>query len=217
MGSRPGRSRRRGARAAAAGARGDARPAAAPSKEERTAVDLLRMRPMRMADLAKLGRLNERTVQLLKVYLLLVTKQVEMLSPAEAAAMSPSTQSMPAAGSDSRIKRNFTPTPQPRPSAAVPKKTPFPGVTPQKPTPLPRVPVQKATPFPEVPVSRRRSHRARAGRRAPFRPLPRGLRRAPRVSTRRRTSRRRASPASTRSGGPRSSSDRRRSTAPTTS
>jgi tetratricopeptide (TPR) repeat protein len=110
------------------------------SKEERSAVDLLRVRPLRIADLSKLGRLNERTVQLL-VYLLLVTKQVEMLSPAEAAAMSPSTQSMPAAGSDSRIKRTFTPAPQPRASGAVPKKTPFPGM-----------PVQKATPFPGVPV-----------------------------------------------------------------
>jgi tetratricopeptide (TPR) repeat protein len=116
------------------------------SKEERAAVDLLRVRPLRMADLAKLGRLNERTAQLL-VYLLLVTKQVEMLSPAEAAAaMSPSTQSMPAVGSDSRIKRTFTPTPQ-RGSGATPKKTPFPGIPVQKSTPFPGIPVQQ-TPLP---------------------------------------------------------------------
>ena len=117
------------------------------SKEERAAVDLLRVRPLRMADLAKLGRLNERTAQLL-VYLLLVTKQVEMLSPAEAAAaMSPSTQSMPAAGSDSRIKRNFTPSPQRAIGRSAPKKTPFPGIPVQKPTPFPGIPAQQ-TPTP---------------------------------------------------------------------
>ncbi|HEY4014956.1 MAG TPA: DnaJ domain-containing protein [Polyangiaceae bacterium] len=141
------------------------------SKEERTAVDLLRVRPLRMADLAKLGRLNERTAQLL-VYLLLVTKQVEMLSPAEAAAaMSPSTQSMPAAGSDPRIKRALTPTPQQRASASVPKKTPFPGIPMQKATPFPGIPVQKATPFPGIPVQQQTTPMPPSARGSPS-PMP---------------------------------------------
>jgi tetratricopeptide (TPR) repeat protein len=53
-------------------------------KEEVAAAELLGVRPMCAADLAKAGHLNDRTAQLL-AYLLLVTKQVDVLPPRESA------------------------------------------------------------------------------------------------------------------------------------
>jgi tetratricopeptide (TPR) repeat protein len=50
--------------------------------EEAAAAELLRLRPLRGADLAKNASLNERTAQLL-AYLLLVTKQVDVLPPVD--------------------------------------------------------------------------------------------------------------------------------------
>jgi curved DNA-binding protein CbpA len=52
------------------------------AQEESAAADLLRLRPLRAAELAKTASLNERTAQLL-AYLLLVTKQVDVLPPVE--------------------------------------------------------------------------------------------------------------------------------------
>jgi curved DNA-binding protein CbpA len=53
------------------------------AREEAAAAELLRLRPLRGADLAKMATLNERTAQLL-AYLLLVTKQVDVLPPLDA-------------------------------------------------------------------------------------------------------------------------------------
>ncbi len=129
-------------------ARGSALDRLRLNKEERSAVELLRVRPMRMTDLGKLGRLNDRTVQLL-VYLLLVTKQVEMLSPAEAAAaMTSSSSSLPAVTSE-RPRRS--PTPLPAQSPIPRKNTPFPGTVITTPVPGgPRMSV-RPTPTPTNP------------------------------------------------------------------
>jgi tetratricopeptide (TPR) repeat protein len=99
-------------------------------KEETSAVDLLRARPMRAIDLARVARLNDRTAQLL-VYLLLVTKQVDVVSSAEAAAARvPSRPSTPSIGMDKLRPRSQTP---------MPRRTPVPGATPvARATPLPR-------------------------------------------------------------------------------
>jgi tetratricopeptide (TPR) repeat protein len=48
--------------------------------EELAAIDLLRTKPQRVSDIARAARLNERNAQLL-AYLLLATKQVEVLPP----------------------------------------------------------------------------------------------------------------------------------------
>jgi len=50
------------------------------AREEEAAAELLRLRPMRGVDLAKAASLNERTAQLL-AYLLLITRQVDVLPP----------------------------------------------------------------------------------------------------------------------------------------
>jgi tetratricopeptide (TPR) repeat protein len=50
------------------------------AREEEAAAELLRLRPLRGGELAKAATLNERTAQLL-AYLLLITHQVEVLSP----------------------------------------------------------------------------------------------------------------------------------------
>jgi curved DNA-binding protein CbpA len=50
---------------------------------EAAAVDLLRERPVRVSELAKIAQLNDRTAQVL-AYLLLVTKQVDVLPPLDA-------------------------------------------------------------------------------------------------------------------------------------
>ncbi len=50
--------------------------------EETAAAELLRLRPLRSSELAKAASLNERTAQLL-AYLLLVTKQVDVLPPVD--------------------------------------------------------------------------------------------------------------------------------------
>jgi tetratricopeptide (TPR) repeat protein len=50
--------------------------------EETAAAELLRLRPLRGSELAKAASLNERTAQLL-AYLLLVTKQVDVLPPVD--------------------------------------------------------------------------------------------------------------------------------------
>ena len=52
------------------------------AREEAAAAELLRLRPLRGAELAKMATLNERTAQLL-AYLLLVTKQVDVLPPVD--------------------------------------------------------------------------------------------------------------------------------------
>jgi tetratricopeptide (TPR) repeat protein len=52
------------------------------AQEEAAAAELLRLRPLRGAELAKNATLNERTAQLL-AYLLLVTKQVDVLPPVD--------------------------------------------------------------------------------------------------------------------------------------
>lgn len=116
-------------------------------KEERGALELLRVRPMRMGDLSKLGRLNDRTAQLL-VYLLMVTKQVEVLSAAEAAAaMSPSSQSMPAMGSDPRLRAQRAPSPMPPRRTPMPRKsTPFPGTPLTTPIPANRLSMSPTAP-----------------------------------------------------------------------
>ncbi|MDP9148478.1 MAG: tetratricopeptide repeat protein [Myxococcota bacterium] len=68
-------------------------------QEEAAAVELLRTRPIRASELGKEARLNERTAQLL-AYLLLVTKQVDIL-PAPAPIASPVSKAAPVAASAS--------------------------------------------------------------------------------------------------------------------
>lgn len=88
--------------------------------EEAAAAELLRLRPLRGGDLAKTASLNERTAQLL-AYLLLVTKQVDVLPPVES--MPPSKARASGPPPISMASRQ----PTPRPSAApVPPKSPAP-------------------------------------------------------------------------------------------
>jgi tetratricopeptide (TPR) repeat protein len=79
--------------------------------EELKLVELMRERPLGVADMTKAGQLNERTAQLL-AYLLLVTKQVDVLA-AEARASRP-----PIIGQ--RLSRPPTPLGSIRPSGAAP-------------------------------------------------------------------------------------------------
>jgi tetratricopeptide (TPR) repeat protein len=125
------------------------------TKEELVAVDLLRARPMRTSDLARVARLNDRTAQLL-VYLLLVTKQVDVVSAADAALARPqSAPSMPASVSESKLRpRSQTPLPR-TPSVgktSTPRMTPMPSGTSVPPashvsiTPIPSAAVRGSTP-----------------------------------------------------------------------
>jgi tetratricopeptide (TPR) repeat protein len=86
--------------------------------EESAAAELLRLRPLRWGEVAKLGTLNERTAQLL-CYLLLITRQVDVLPAVE--------ESGPASGgraSNPPPISMHSRAPAPRPSAIpVPPKT----------------------------------------------------------------------------------------------
>src|SRR5579883_731362 len=100
-------------------------------KDERTAAELLRSRPLRASELPRVGRLNDRTAQLL-AYLLLVTRQVEVLAPPQAAATpsvgpagSPSAAPPATAAAAASPRPVVTPSPRP---AVTP--SPRPAVTP---------------------------------------------------------------------------------------
>jgi curved DNA-binding protein CbpA len=85
--------------------------------EEAAAVDLLRARPLRASELASIAHLNERTAQLL-AYLLLVTKQVEVLPAAVGASVATAPAQAPA--------RAPSPPPATQPP---PKHSPLPSIS----------------------------------------------------------------------------------------
>jgi tetratricopeptide (TPR) repeat protein len=93
--------------------------------EEADAVELLRARPVRASELAKAASLNERTAQLL-TYLLLVTKQVDVVTSSDAA---------PAGGRSSFVPPiSAPPDPPQRASMPAPAKSilpPPPGLAPE--------------------------------------------------------------------------------------
>jgi tetratricopeptide (TPR) repeat protein len=95
------------------------------AREEAAAAETLRQRPMRGADLAKTASLNERTAQLL-AYLLLVTKQVDVL-PTLQTPLPPGPASLPGPRSSSPPPISMRPkisTPAPHPSRPpVPPKS----------------------------------------------------------------------------------------------
>ncbi|MBV9946079.1 MAG: tetratricopeptide repeat protein [Myxococcales bacterium] len=95
-------------------------------KDERGAAELLRARPLRAAELPEVGHLNERTGQLL-VYLLLVTKQVEVVSSSSLTRM-PAVR-IPTPGPSSVVPRAAAPAAAPAPPPAAPARTatPLPG------------------------------------------------------------------------------------------
>jgi tetratricopeptide (TPR) repeat protein len=103
-------------------------------KEELAAAELLRARPMSASEFASAARLNQRTAQLLS-YLLLMTKQVDVLPP-------PQTASTPPAASQAgeARERTRTETPSAGPSASrQPTQSPAPSPrTMLSPTPSPR-------------------------------------------------------------------------------
>jgi tetratricopeptide (TPR) repeat protein len=106
------------------------------SREETSAVDLLRLRPLRSAELGVAGRLDEGSAEQLG-YLLLVTKQVEVVAASEAAP-----------GSVRSRASNAPASARPAPSPAT-KSPPPPSV---KPDPPPErvslAPAPKASPTP---------------------------------------------------------------------
>jgi curved DNA-binding protein CbpA len=102
--------------------------------EEAAAVDLLRVKPLRASELASVARLNERTAQLL-AYLLLITKQVEVLPAAEGA-------------SDGRI--SALPPIATKPPSVVVKTAPVA----TKPSSVPRIPPVKPSPLPLITARR---------------------------------------------------------------
>jgi curved DNA-binding protein CbpA len=84
-------------------------------KEERAAAELLRAHPVRVSELPKAGHLNDRTAQLL-TYLLLITRQVDVLS----AAKMPPTPSMRPASSAGLSSPPVSRPPVSSPIASVP-------------------------------------------------------------------------------------------------
>jgi DnaJ domain/Tetratricopeptide repeat len=133
-------------------------------KEELAAAELLRARPMSAPDFASAAGLNHRTAQLL-AYLLLMTKQVDVLPPPQVASTPPApagtdearerTRSQsPSAGSSDAKERTRTATPSMGPSAAKPRSsspTPPPRTTPaptgpRRTTPPPTATAPKTTP-----------------------------------------------------------------------
>ncbi|HEX8791379.1 MAG TPA: DnaJ domain-containing protein [Polyangiaceae bacterium] len=93
--------------------------------EELAAIELLRSRPQRVAEIARGAQLNDRTAQLL-AYLLLATKQVEVL-PADPA--SPATSNAPPAASRIPASRPSRPPGSKRPGSM---KVPTPqGISPE--------------------------------------------------------------------------------------
>jgi curved DNA-binding protein CbpA len=149
--------------------------------EELAAVELLRARPLRTQDLARAAHLNERTAQLL-VYLLLVTKQVEVLPPdaAQASSLPPPSPAAARAGAQ-RLSRPPTPSPAgfkpssaPLAAAAVsrPPSAPSPAAVAFKPPAAP-------SPVPPAPAGARSSAKIGvsppAGGRITVPPLPAGL------------------------------------------
>jgi tetratricopeptide (TPR) repeat protein len=112
---------------------------------EATAVDLMRARALRTTELAKAGQLNDRTAQLL-AYLLLVTKQVDVLPAA------PSTSPPPPSFAQ-RLGRPPTPMAAMRPGAEGTLRPPAPGGATSPATtgggmkpPTPGSPMKPATP-----------------------------------------------------------------------
>jgi tetratricopeptide (TPR) repeat protein len=91
------------------------------AKEEVEALGLLRARPLRASELARAAHLNERTAQLL-TYLLLITRQVDVLPPVDGAAASPGPLGQGPFGQGP----SPLPLPSPSPSPSPPPPSPLP-------------------------------------------------------------------------------------------
>jgi len=97
------------------------------AQEEAAAAELLRLRPLRGAELAKVASLNERTAQLL-AYLLLVTKQVDVLPAVDSVPPSSRRASVPpppiSMGLKASASRASRPPGPPMPAKSVPPPVP---------------------------------------------------------------------------------------------
>ena len=117
-------------------------------KEEAEAIELLRLRPLRVPELGKAGRLDEGSASQL-AYLLLLTKQVDVLRPTETLPPSRPRSSHPPPTSMSPLmagRASATP-PAPKPTPPTPAPPPAQAATPKATTP----PAPKVTTPPPAP------------------------------------------------------------------